>query len=69
MPLKVSRLWRVIHSFMKAIKMAHTGLSIFAKDGYIANGPGPLKGWTESRDFPKPAKQSFRDWWKRNEDS
>ena len=47
--------------------MAHTGLSIFAKDGYIANGPGPLKGWTESRDFPKPAKQSFRDWWKKNE--
>ena len=29
------------HPFIyeKAIKMAHTGLSIFAKDGYIANGP------------------------------
>ncbi|MGH1143618.1 LutB/LldF family L-lactate oxidation iron-sulfur protein [Bacillus pseudomycoides] len=55
------------HPFVyeKAVKMARTGLSIFAKDGYIANGPGPLKGWTESRDFPKPAKQSFRDWWEK----
>ncbi|WP_459502293.1 LutB/LldF family L-lactate oxidation iron-sulfur protein [Bacillus sp. C1] len=53
------------HPFVydKAVKMAHITLSIFAKDGYIAEGPGPLKGWTASRDFPQPAKQSFRDWW------
>ncbi|WP_410983160.1 LutB/LldF family L-lactate oxidation iron-sulfur protein [Bacillus cereus] len=57
----------VSHPFVyeKGVKMAHAGLSIFAKDGYIAKGPGPLKGWTESRDFPKPAKQSFRDWWRK----
>ncbi|PNS47700.1 amino acid dehydrogenase, partial [Bacillus anthracis] len=48
-----------------AITMAHTGLSIFAKDGYIANGPGPLKGWTESKGCPKTVKRSFRDWWKK----
>ncbi len=56
----------VSHPFVyeKAIKMAHTGVSIFAKDGYIANGLVQLIGGTESRDFPKPAKQPFRYWWK-----
>ena len=25
--------------------------------------PGPLNGWTSSRDLPVPPKQSLRDWW------
>ncbi len=25
--------------------------------------PGPLKGWTSSRNLPMPPKQSLRDWW------
>lgn len=27
--------------------------------------PGKLHGWTESRDFPAPAAERFRDWWRR----
>jgi len=28
--------------------------------------PYPLNGWTQNRDFPPFAKQSFHDWWRQN---
>ncbi len=31
--------------------------------GWIRSVPGPGRGWTSSRDFPRPAKQSFTEWW------
>jgi len=43
-------------------KMAHNALKPWIKDDKITNGPGPLKGWTDTRDFPAPSKQSFRAW-------
>lgn len=51
--------------FDQAVKIAHAGLGMFAKDGYISKGPGPLRGWTEARDLPRPAKESFREWWRK----
>jgi len=27
--------------------------------------PGKLRGWTQTRDFPAPAAQRFRDWWQK----
>jgi L-lactate dehydrogenase complex protein LldF len=29
--------------------------------------PGKLHGWTERRDFPAPAPERFRDWWRANQ--
>lgn len=37
------------------------------EDGYVQKAPGPGKGWTEVRDLPAPAEQSFRQWWRRRE--
>lgn len=48
-------------------KLAPMMASPFVKDDKISNGPGPLKAWTESRDFPKPSKERFRDWYTNRE--
>ncbi|GAF65882.1 hypothetical protein BTS2_2781 [Bacillus sp. TS-2] len=58
--------------FSSATKFAPTMASPFAKGGKITKGPGPVKPWTDIRDFPEPAKESFRNWFekrKKREDS
>jgi L-lactate dehydrogenase complex protein LldF len=32
---------------------------------WIKRLPGKLGGWTERRDFPAPASERFRDWWRK----
>jgi L-lactate dehydrogenase complex protein LldF len=46
-------------------KVAPTMLSPLAKEGKIKKGPGPIKPWTDIRDFPEPSKQSFKEWFKK----
>ncbi len=36
-----------------------------SQDGWIAKLPPPARGWTAARDFPIPAKESFRQLWKK----
>lgn len=39
-----------------------TGL--ISSGGWIRRLPGPGRGWTKYRDFPRPARQSFSQWWR-----
>ncbi|MEK4253955.1 LutB/LldF family L-lactate oxidation iron-sulfur protein [Ureibacillus sp. FSL K6-2830] len=53
--------------FNMATKVASPIMSPFVKDDKITSGPGPLKAWTEARDFPAPNKESFRHWMKQRQ--
>jgi len=37
--------------------------------GWLRKLPGGLHGWTQSRDFPAPAPERFRDWWRTEENN
>lgn len=39
---------------------------LISSRGWIRRIPGPGRGWTRFRDFPRPAKESFTDWWRKN---
>ncbi|WP_102275778.1 LutB/LldF family L-lactate oxidation iron-sulfur protein [Cytobacillus massiliigabonensis] len=45
-------------------KIAPTAMNPFTVGDKISSGPGPLKAWTEIREFPAPNKERFRDWFK-----
>ena len=45
-------------------KIAPTAVHPFTANDRISKGPGPLKAWTDIREFPAPEKERFRDWLK-----
>jgi L-lactate dehydrogenase complex protein LldF len=49
--------------YERAQKLARTATRPFGAT--ISRAPGPLAGWTSSRDLPMPAKETFREWWRR----
>jgi L-lactate dehydrogenase complex protein LldF len=49
-------------------KVAPAALTPFMSGSSISKGPGPLKAWTESREFPAPTKERLRDWFDKRSD-
>lgn len=47
-----------------ALAAGRIGQTPLERDGRIDRLPGPLSGWSLSRDFPALPPQSFRDWWR-----
>jgi L-lactate dehydrogenase complex protein LldF len=52
-------------AYERAQRLARAASRPLARNGKLPRVPGPLAGWTMSRDLPAPAKESFRDWWLR----
>jgi len=47
-----------------ALALARLFLRPMAREGWLQRLPGPGAGWTATRDFPAPARQSFRQRWR-----
>jgi L-lactate dehydrogenase complex protein LldF len=61
----MARVFASRRRYEAAQRLARTGARPLARNGKIERRlPGPLAGWTMSRDLPAPARQSFRDWWR-----
>ncbi|TCS83142.1 LutB/LldF family L-lactate oxidation iron-sulfur protein [Tepidibacillus fermentans] len=46
-----------------ATKAAHSLTKPVTKDGYFNRALPVLRNWTDVKDMPQPAKETFRDWW------
>ncbi|GAA0604705.1 lactate utilization iron-sulfur protein LutB [Virgibacillus siamensis] len=52
-------------AYKMSASVARTAMKPWSRDENISNGPGPLSDWTVNRDFPAPARQTFRSWYKK----
>lgn len=46
--------------FRLGVRLARFGTRLIARSGWIRRLPGPLAGWTKTRDFPQFPQQGFR---------
>jgi L-lactate dehydrogenase complex protein LldF len=65
----LSRAFSSPSRFERLQKLGRLGQRFLMRGGYIESLPGPLGGWTATRDVYPVAKQTFREWWKEREKS
>jgi L-lactate dehydrogenase complex protein LldF len=49
--------------FEKSQRLGRLGQKLSVNRGFIEHLPGPLAGWTTTRDVYPVAPQTFREWW------
>jgi L-lactate dehydrogenase complex protein LldF len=50
--------------YERAQKLARVGAWPLTRGGELSRLPGPLAGWTQSRDLRPVPRESFREWWR-----
>jgi len=60
----MARVFASRRRYEAAQRSARLGQALFVRGGTIARLPGPLAGWTSSRDIRPLPEQTFRDWWR-----
>ncbi len=51
--------------FARSQKLGRIGQKLAMNKGFIEHLPGPLAGWTMTRDVYPVAQQTFREWWEK----
>ena len=49
----------------RALRLGRAGRLLGRRGHRLRSLPGPLAAWTASRDLPRPPRQTFRDWWRK----
>ena len=53
--------------YERAQRLARTAQVPFVRRGFLERLPGPLAGWSATRDLKAVPKEPFRDWWRKRE--
>jgi L-lactate dehydrogenase complex protein LldF len=62
----LARIFTSPRLFAQAQKLGRFGQKATVHRGFIEHLPGPLAGWTTTRDVYPVAAQTFREWWSEN---
>jgi L-lactate dehydrogenase complex protein LldF len=58
-----SRVQRAVLRELAQLKGVRGAGDSYSDRAWLSEAPGPLKAWTDQRDFPTPVSANFREWW------
>ena len=60
-----ARVFAAPSRYERAQRLARSAQTPFVRRGFLERLPGPLAGWSATRDLKAVPKESFREWWKK----
>lgn len=63
-----SHWWESPRGYRRSIRLARLAQRLYERRGRLQGGPGLLGGWTRTRDMPPVARETFGEWWERQEE-
>ena len=64
-----ARIFALPSRYERAQRLARTAQVPFVRRGFLERLPGPLAGWSATRDLKAVPKEPFRDWWRKRAQS